>query len=315
MTPRSIRRAAERKASKAARKAERLAASETVLSPVARPASASSPEDSFLPAPAPAPAPHPPLTEDLCWRREPTGDSPEEPLLFTPAPLTAAQLAANRLNAQLSTGPSTAEGKAKSSLNAVKTALTGRTVLLPTDDAAEYERHLLAYTNDFHPVGPRESDLVQSIADIAWRLKRIPCLESAVFAQGYLEFGQAFNQHEPSLRAGMIELQTFVKYEKQLRNLQLQEARLARRREKEMAELRQLRLEREQNEREALESAAELYLQAQQSAEPFEPVVNGFVFSIDQIEKHIARVRAKRTVRTAESSILTPSLSATKQAA
>ena len=48
---------------------------------------------------------------------------------------TEAQVHANRANAQLSTGPSSASGKAKSSLNAVKTGLTGRTVLLPGDDA------------------------------------------------------------------------------------------------------------------------------------------------------------------------------------
>src|SRR5690348_13550753 len=44
-----------------------------------------------------------------------------------------------------STDPRTPEGQAKSSMNAVKTALTGRTVLLPSDDVAEYERHLAAY--------------------------------------------------------------------------------------------------------------------------------------------------------------------------
>src|SRR5882757_3801626 len=46
-------------------------------------------------------------------------------------------LEANRANAQLSTGPRSENGKAKSSLNAVKTALTGSTVLLPADDTAE----------------------------------------------------------------------------------------------------------------------------------------------------------------------------------
>ena len=49
---------------------------------------------------------------------------------------TAAQIAANQKNSQLSTGPTSEAGKAKSSLNAVKSGLTGRTVLLPTDDAA-----------------------------------------------------------------------------------------------------------------------------------------------------------------------------------
>ncbi|HLH04775.1 MAG TPA: hypothetical protein VKX25_18555 [Bryobacteraceae bacterium] len=53
---------------------------------------------------------------------------------------TEAQLIANRANSQLSTGPKTAEGKATVSHNAVKNALTGATVLLPTDDAALYQK-------------------------------------------------------------------------------------------------------------------------------------------------------------------------------
>ncbi|MBV8808776.1 MAG: hypothetical protein JO033_08885 [Acidobacteriaceae bacterium] len=48
---------------------------------------------------------------------------------------TDAQIKANRENAKLSTGSKTESGKAKSSLNAVKTGLTGRTVLLSGDDA------------------------------------------------------------------------------------------------------------------------------------------------------------------------------------
>ncbi|MBV8807686.1 MAG: hypothetical protein JO033_03345 [Acidobacteriaceae bacterium] len=52
---------------------------------------------------------------------------------------TDAQIPANKKNAQLSTGPTSQTGKAKSSLNAVKTGLTSRTVLLPSDDAALYE--------------------------------------------------------------------------------------------------------------------------------------------------------------------------------
>ena len=52
-------------------------------------------------------------------------------------------------------------------------------------------------------------------------------------------------QH-PATGAGLIELGTFLKYEKQLKNLQLQESRLQRRYEKEMAELRSLQKERKQ---------------------------------------------------------------------
>ena len=56
--------------------------------------------------------------------------------------ISEAKLAANRANAVKSTGPVTAEGKAKSSLNAVKTGLTGRTILLSTEEAAVYEAHI-----------------------------------------------------------------------------------------------------------------------------------------------------------------------------
>ena len=98
--------------------------------------------------------------------------------------ISAAQLAANRANALLSTGPRTEEGRRNSSLNAVKTGLTGATVLFPTDDAAEYQRHLAAYEKELQPVGLEESELVQSLADIAWRLRCIPALEMAIYAQG-----------------------------------------------------------------------------------------------------------------------------------
>ena len=57
-------------------------------------------------------------------------------------PISDARLDANRANAQHSTGPCTDEGKAISSMNAVKTGLTGRTVLLTADDAVIYQQHL-----------------------------------------------------------------------------------------------------------------------------------------------------------------------------
>ncbi len=267
MTPRSIRRAAERKAKKAALKSERHLALESTYSE---------------PAPVVEPEAHHTRETEI----------PFEAALFEPSPISAAQLAANQANALLSTGPNTPAGQAKSSLNAVKTALTGRTVLLPTDDAPAYELHLRAYQDDFHPAGARECDLVQSIADSAWRLKRIPCLETALFAQGHIEFAEAFNDHDPALRAGMIELQTYLKYEKQLRNLHLQESRLARRREKEIAELRQLQQERRAAEKEALETVASRFLAAHATSQPFEPAANGFVFSTAQIEEHLDRVQS-----------------------
>lgn len=122
--------------------------------------------------------------------------------------------------------------------SAVETGLTGRTVLLHSNDAEAYRRHILAYQTEYNPVGLRECELVQSLADTQWRLNRIPALESGIYALGHTEF-------EGVVEAEQIELQTYLRYEKSLRNLQLQESRLLRRYQKEMAELRTFQKERE----------------------------------------------------------------------
>jgi hypothetical protein len=164
----------------------------------------------------------------------------EQNTVETQSIVSEAKLAANRANAQLSTGPRSAEGKAISSMNAVKTGLTGRTVLLPSDDAEAYRQHIAAYENEFKPAGLRECELVQSLADIQWRLQRIPGLEMAIYARGRDEFAEQFEDFDPAARSARMDLETFIQYQKPLRNLQLQEGRLQRQREKDMAEFREL---------------------------------------------------------------------------
>jgi hypothetical protein len=210
MSPRSIRRAAERKSLKDARK--------TVL---------------------------------------PTAPIDAVEQIPSARPVSEARLAANAANAQLSTGPSTPAGKAKSSVNAVTTALTGRTVLLPSDDVAAYQQHLQNFADEFHPVGPRETELVQAIADHAWRLIRISNLEMAFFASGHEQFAEQFADRG-AMQASFTQMHTFLHYEKQIRNLQIQEARLRRNREKDTAELRRLQQERLKKEEAAADDEPEI---------------------------------------------------------
>jgi hypothetical protein len=66
----------------------------------------------------------------------------------------------------------------------------------------------------------------------------------ALYALGRREFAASFDAHDPLLRDNMIELETFLKYEKHFRNLHLQESRLRRRYTAELKELRDLRRER-----------------------------------------------------------------------
>jgi hypothetical protein len=207
-------------------------------------------------------------------------------------PISPSQLAANRANSQLSTGPKTPEGKAKSSSNAVKTALTGRTVLLPTDDAAAYEEHVADLFKELRPMGIRECALVQLLADNAWRLDRVFALEMGIYALGRTQFADHFSAEDPALQPNLIEVHTFLTYEKQLRNLQLQFARLCRQREKDTAELGQLQQERIKHEKQELETAAKLYTAAKHDRKPFDPAEFGLDCSLEDVECYLNGVRA-----------------------
>ena len=157
---------------------------------------------------------------------------------------TAAQIAANLVNAQASTGPRSEEGKERSSLNALKTGLTGRTVLMPGEEDKAYQDHVCRFIDEFSPATAREEELVQSLADTRWRLLRIPALEANLYALGKLEFGEKFSAEAGSVSAGLIQAHIFLTYQKQFNNLVIQEARLFRRFDKEMKELKELQAER-----------------------------------------------------------------------
>ena len=200
---------------------------------------------------------------------------------------TAAQIAANQKNAQLSTGPSSESGKAKSSLNAVKSGLTGRTVLLPSEDAARYEAHVSEFKKHYAPVGDEECNLVQSLADTEWRLLRIPALEMGVYAIGRLEFAGLFPEQDGAVRKHLIEAQVFLAYQRQLNNLSIQENRLRRQREKDTAALRELQEKRQKQTEARLDAAVRQYTRftKENPQTAFDPAQFGFEFSLAEIER------------------------------
>ena len=58
---------------------------------------------------------------------------------------------ANRRNAARSTGPRTAQGKARSRFNAITHGLTAFTVVLPGEDQDAYQQRLDDWTDDLQP--------------------------------------------------------------------------------------------------------------------------------------------------------------------
>jgi hypothetical protein len=94
---------------------------------------------------------------------------------------TEAQVTANRLNAQKSTGPRTAEGKAAVGLNAVKHGLRAQAVVLPGEEPDEYDRYRQRMLEHLQPQDLQEMELAERIVALAWRLRRAGLYHSAVF--------------------------------------------------------------------------------------------------------------------------------------
>ena len=85
---------------------------------------------------------------------------------------TEKQIAANRRNAQKSTGPKTAEGKAAVAKNATKHGLFARQNVVISEAQADFDALRDEMLADLDPVGTMESVLVERIVSLTWRLKR-----------------------------------------------------------------------------------------------------------------------------------------------
>ena len=95
---------------------------------------------------------------------------------------TERQMAANRLNAERSSGPKTADGKAVASRNRVTHGLTSYSGLLPgekLDDFSDLRARIFA---DLAPGSAIEVELAERITSLLWRLRRVPAFEAALLA-------------------------------------------------------------------------------------------------------------------------------------
>jgi len=272
MSNRTIRRAAERAARKAAER-EQKAQAQAQPQPQTMAAAAGASIDPISPN----------VDFAEAEAEEQNNEAPSRPV-------SDAQRAANRANAQKSTGPTTPEGRAKSSLNAVKTALTGVTVLLPSDDVQAYEAHVQQHIADYSPATPPEKNLVQRIADADWRINRIASLEAGVYAIGLRKLADLHpDEQDPAVRQSLIKSEIFLAYRRDLNNLALQERRLRNHQTADLVKLQALQKERQEKNDEKAEiqgrmsQAIRLLAQSKEANIPFDPAQFGFEFSLPEI--------------------------------
>jgi hypothetical protein len=98
------------------------------------------------------------------------------------------QQAANRQNAQHSTGPKSPEGKAAVRFNALTFGLRTRATLLPDDDLAEYSRLWDALHADWQPQDRTEMAYLETMVTSQWMLARAAESEKKVYM--FIEFGE-----------------------------------------------------------------------------------------------------------------------------
>src|SRR5262245_46217565 len=100
--------------------------------------------------------------------------------------ISDARIAANRRNAQLSTGPKTAAGKAVSRLNGLKHGRRSKVLcmpVLPQEDPKELERLVAQFVRDGRPASAMERSLLVRAARLTWMLDRDDRAESAYLAE------------------------------------------------------------------------------------------------------------------------------------
>ena len=150
---------------------------------------------------------------------------------------TPAQIAANRANAQLSTGPTSPTGKQTVSRNALKFGLTSKIhIALPGVESA-LEKHVADYIEAYAPVGLPERDLVRNIAENHFRLQRAHSLEHALVMQ-------LTSEQPGNIDPASAEAETWEQMARELKNVSREANRIQRAIEKSTAALNAMQTQR-----------------------------------------------------------------------
>jgi hypothetical protein len=95
---------------------------------------------------------------------------------------TQAQVTANRLNAEKSTGPRTKDGKANSSQNATTHGFYSKAFVIRDDEREDFEQLSQQLREDVDPFDTAAEDLFQQILHASWNLFRLRRIENEIYA-------------------------------------------------------------------------------------------------------------------------------------
>ena len=139
--------------------------------------------------------------------------------------LSLQKISANRRNAQLSTGPKTALGKAKSALNAVKHGIFAKECLkdISDEEVRDYEALRLGVFESLKPKDQMQAILCDKVTIDVWRLRKVLAFEQGAMQLETLNLDTSDSLVELSRREVLVghleSYNTELKNLNQLKNL------------------------------------------------------------------------------------------------
>jgi hypothetical protein len=107
---------------------------------------------------------------------------------------TEKQIEANRRNSQLSTGPRTDAGKSITRMNALKSGLHAESHVIRTEDPEALTQLTAEYYSEFHPVTPRQRDLLDTVIHNQWLIRRLRLTEADLYARHFEDRDHDFEE-------------------------------------------------------------------------------------------------------------------------
>ena len=108
---------------------------------------------------------------------------------------TIHQIEANRLNAQKSTGPRSAHGKAASSRNALKSGIDAQSLVIRGEKPGDLDALTAEYLDRFLPATPEERLFVDTLIRGDWQLRRLAKVDAQIWEY---EMSSAYKLDEDS---------------------------------------------------------------------------------------------------------------------
>ena len=179
---------------------------------------------------------------------------------------SAKQLAANRANAEKSTGPRTEAGKRIARMNSTTHGLSGHTVLKTPEQDATYKTYYHRLMPDLAPANAIEQDFAERIVHDSWRIHRASAIESNLYALAEAAFDTGNIEQDDALS----EAHAFQLNDRAINLISLYQQRLQRSIHRDLEMLRKMQKER----RAEQPTAAQLNAAAGPAVQPTLQLVN-----------------------------------------